>query len=122
MIEFDLTDWKHTFYLSGPMTGYPKYNYSAFERATNRLRGLGLKIISPHENPAPEQRMEEAPLWEYYMKLCKKQLEICTAIIMLRGWPESTGARLELEIMLKKEAPVFLYLENPGRLVRMSRR
>ena len=38
-----------TFYLAGPMSGYPEYNFDEFERWAEILRRGGLKIASPHE-------------------------------------------------------------------------
>ena len=31
------------------MTGYPDYNFPAFEQAANRLRAIGFDVVSPHE-------------------------------------------------------------------------
>ncbi len=37
-----------TIYISGPMTGYPEYNYPAFMAAEKKLRSLGHGyIINP---------------------------------------------------------------------------
>lgn len=98
-------------YLSGPMTGIPEFNYPEFARVSRILRYLGYKVESPHENPAPpsEQGLVGDDLWEYYMKLCKKQVERSEAIVLMQGWPESKGARLELEWALDLGHFVFFY-------------
>jgi hypothetical protein len=105
-LDFDLT-----YYLSGPMTGYDEYNYPAFEAACQTLRATGISIESPHENPAPPTRdaMTEAEIWSYYMEVCYKQMDKCQGIILMKGWPQSTGARQELEIAMQKEWPVWYY-------------
>lgn len=43
--EFDFSLW---YYLAGPMTGHPEYNYPAFEKATTVLEENGVKVKSPH--------------------------------------------------------------------------
>jgi nucleoside 2-deoxyribosyltransferase len=123
MIEFSPSDLDKIYYVSGPMTGYPDFNYPAFHRCCNRLRPMGFKIISPHEIKAPTQAFEnELAQWEWYMRQCEEQFtKVTGGIIMLRGWPESSGANRELGWALARALPVYLYLETPGRLVRMSR-
>src|SRR5688500_12091226 len=102
-----------THYLSGPMTGYENYNYAAFERACNRLRPMGLKIVSPHELQVPIDPMLPDELWEYMIAKCKKEMKKCNSIIMLQGWPESSGAWVEINIARERKFPMFFYLENP---------
>lgn len=36
-------------YIAGPMTGYPRWNFDAFEDAAHELRALGFAVTSPHE-------------------------------------------------------------------------
>lgn len=108
-------------YLSGPMTGYPSYNYAAFERAASDLRFMSWNIVSPHEIPAPSIPLEEDALWKYYMKECKKQMEGCDSIILMAGWPESRGANQELMWALEDDMTVYFYHEVRMEVVRMSR-
>jgi hypothetical protein len=100
-------------YLSGPMTGYPEYNYPAFAAASKWLREVAqFEVESPHENPSPETPLPEDDMWEYYMKLCKKQVERCEAIVLMAGWPESRGARQELTWSVERGMNV-IYLDRP---------
>lgn len=99
-----------TYYISGPMTGYPDFNYPLFEEVCKWAGKRGLKVISPHRNPAPTPEFLEAEgisAWEYYMRLCRKQVKECSGIIMLPGWPKSTGAREELALNLEDNKPVY---------------
>lgn len=116
-------------YLSGPMTGYPEYNYPAFRHAATWLRTVaGWEIESPHENPPPDNpdQYDDEATWQYYMELCQKQVERCESIVLLEGWPESRGARQELEWALARGMNV-IFLERPVagpayRIIPMSRR
>jgi hypothetical protein len=109
-------------YLSGPMTGYENFNYPAFQRATLHFRSMGMVIISPHEIPSPATELADEQMWEYYIAACLEEMKICNKIIMLEGWPESRGAKLELERALKLEMQVYFYWEVQGFLIKMSRR
>jgi len=112
---------EETFYLSGPMTGLPEYNYPKFERTTKILRSDGYKVLSPHENPPYTGGGDEHQKWLYYMDLCKTQVEQSTAILLMVGWPNSDGAVKELQWSINLGHGVFYYYEgSPYTLVPMD--
>lgn len=112
---------ENVYYLSGPMTGYPEYNYPEFERVKKILEKQGYRIESPHEcEPEPEGTPENE-LWEKMMLKCMKKMENCTAIILMEGWPESRGARRELEYAIHHGWPVFYFNPMTHIATRMSR-
>ena len=82
-------------YVSGPMTGYPEFNYPAFEDACKRLRAVGYEVVSPHEvNPADGTEHS----WEWYLRRDIIALMDCDNIVVLPGWEQSKGARVETEL------------------------
>jgi hypothetical protein len=90
-------DTSLTYYLSGPMNGIPDNNFPAFERATWTLRHNRLTIISPHEL--------KVNLKNDLMIMLGK----CEGLILLRGWPQSVGAGVELNLALALKWPIFYY-------------
>ena len=82
-------------YVSGPMTGYPEFNYPAFEEATARLRAAGHEVISPHEVNPPDDT--DHP-WEWFMRRDIVALMEAEAVVVLPGWESSRGAALETNI------------------------
>ena len=80
-------------YLSGPMSGLPKYNYPAFYEAAMRLRLKGVEVLSPAEGTVTHDKM-----WSDYMRRAIKMLCDCDYNVRLPGWANSTGARLETQI------------------------
>jgi len=87
------------YYLSGPMTGLPKFNYDTFERVTNQLRELGMKVRSPHEIDLEQDiKPEDNMGWQWYMKHAIKMEMECNVIVMLPGWTLSKGALIELHL------------------------
>lgn len=99
-----------TFYLSGPMTGLPEYNYPHFNAVAKQLRSQGMKILSPAEVDGGEQvtngEAEKKP-YSYWLKSAMRMMCEADAIIMLEGWTQSKGARAELDFALDCGLPAY---------------
>ena len=80
-------------YLSGPMSGLPKYNYTAFYEAAMKLRLKGVEVVSPAEGTVTNDKM-----WSDYMRRAIKMLCDCDFNVPLPGWQQSKGAQLEAQI------------------------
>lgn len=91
-------------YVSGPMRGYPDFNYPAFDAAAERLRALGCEVVNPVDigrafgtadeiNASPE-------LVEKVLRADLSAVAGCDTIYLLRGWTTSEGARRELNVAL----------------------
>lgn len=120
-IDQDIVDMESTYYISGPMTGYPEYNYPYFNTVKLRLQYLGFKVVSPVDIEPVERTpgMSEDIFWSRCIERCVKMMDECDAIILLSGWPKSKGARLELTLALERSWPIYYYLDPPGRLLNM---
>ena len=79
-------------YLSGPMSGYPDYNYPEFNRVAKLLRGKGYKVINPAEVETKEKT------WEAYMRADIKLLMDADRVVLLGGWERSRGSCLEVSL------------------------
>jgi hypothetical protein len=114
------------YYLAGPMTGIPQFNFPAFEEAAKVLRrDYGLIIISPVETdlPAPREfclassdgKLDEKGLvgGESWGKILGRDVELiadaCSGIILLPNWDTSAGARLEAFVGLLRGYPLYEY-------------
>lgn len=122
MVQSDVLDPEGIYYVSGPMTGIDQYNYPYFNLVSTRLRYLGLEVRSPSEIPTPPTELKDMDLWKWCMDRCMSLMEGCDNIVLLRGWPKSSGARKELEYALANDFTVHFYADPPGKLVNMSRR
>lgn len=102
-----------TYYIAGPMTGIEGHNYPAFEKATAHLRRDGLKVLSPHEFfPPPGEDFD--PVLGRIQRLRKDVsfLSNCDATLLLPGWSESRGARMELNLALELGMRVYYFHNN----------
>lgn len=99
------------FYLAGPMSGIPQFNFPAFDTAAGRLRDLGHEIVSPAELDDEQTRAEalESPdgkptqrdkvnghTWgDFLARDVKIVADQVQGVVFLPGWERSRGAKLE---------------------------
>lgn len=94
-----------TIYVSGPMSGYKEHNFPAFEAATKDLRGKGYTVISPHEN----DNGDTSNTWHYYMRQDIVHVAKCNQVLVLEGWENSRGARVEVFLARMLGIPIQHY-------------
>ena len=101
-------------YLSGPMTGYPDFNYPAFRKAASIFRMNGLEVFDPSECFDGDQTLSK----ETYMREDITAVLKATLVVTLDGWEQSSGARLEVEVAKAIGIPVESYNEFIIKLAR----
>lgn len=109
-------------YIAGPMSHIPQFNYPLFDRAANALRNSGYKVRSPAEmddehvraaalaspdgdlrvfNDSLQKHGHEPETWgDFLSRDVKLIADECDGIIFLPGWHNSRGARLEAYVAL----------------------
>jgi hypothetical protein len=80
-------------YIAGPMSGYPDLNSPLFRKVAAELRAAGIDVRNPAEH---DHGTNEG--WQFYMRHGIRLLLDCDAILLLPGWEDSQGARLEYDI------------------------
>lgn len=80
-------------YLSGPISGIENGNQEAFAQAEARLARKGATVVNPHK--VCSHFDQGSTTWVQYMQADIKAMMDCDSIYMLRGWENSTGARIE---------------------------
>ena len=90
-------------YISGPMTGYPAFNYPAFNKLAKELRVAGHEVINPAENFGGEDGRPRVD----YMRLDIAHVLSATHVMVLPGWESSRGASLEVEIGRELGLPII---------------
>lgn len=90
-------------YIAGPMTGIADHNFPAFTEAASKYRRRGYDVVSPHElHPHTDKS------WHWYLKRDLKAMLDCDAVVVLRGWHNSRGARLERATAEAVNMPVYI--------------
>lgn len=99
--DWDISEHFGTYYLAGPMRGYPQFNFPTFLMAARSLKTRGLTVLSPAEKDIeagfdPTQPIEgqgfdlhAAFVWDFNAVIRS------TGIILLPGWEKSCGAKAE---------------------------
>lgn len=101
-----------TYYLAGPMTGLPEYNYPEFTWACEWLRShQGLTVASPHE-VIYDAKPGELPYNDYIVGGLNL-LKTCQGVILLPGWASSNGVvHHELRAARARALPVYYILRH----------
>lgn len=86
-----------TIYIAGPMTGYPEFNYPKFKAVAAELRAGGLDVRSPADDEPPNAYTTDQP-YGFYLRRSLRILLDCDEIVLLPGWQDSLGARIEHDI------------------------
>ena len=101
-------------YLAGPMRGIDQFNFPMFDSVARFLRFAGRTVVSPAEhdramgfdetkNSLDGFDMKEAILWDL------EQVANCERIVLLPGWEQSSGVKVELALaeMLHKDVAYY---------------
>lgn len=116
-----------TVYLSYPMTGIELFNFPAARKAAEALRANGFDVWVPGENEIPTEdelaarTVSRKQRQAYLSKDIDIIQEVADAVVVLPGWEESEGCKLELAVAQAIGVPVFEFphgaiLRDPIRL------
>lgn len=122
-------------YLAGPMSGKPGFNYPEFDRIAAILRRQAYPIVSPaeFEHESHRKRIAEANGDEDHDEIGTPWADClardvavvsnprCVGIILIDGWHESRGALLETQVASSLGKPLFEFSEAPLALTQIDR-
>lgn len=103
-------------YISGPMTGYPNYNYPAFFDAEERLRDSGFDVVNPARHEDAD--LPEDPQWPDFMRVAMRALSRVDMVAVLPRADASRGANCEVAWALDlglPTVPLQQVLSSPHR-------
>ncbi|MFB5192773.1 DUF4406 domain-containing protein [Alicyclobacillus fastidiosus] len=92
-------------YISGPMSGLPNFNRLAFNVAAKALRDAGHEVFNPAELDIPDGT------WGHYMREALKGMLDCDHVMLLPGWGNSTGAKIEVDLARRLNIPVQSFFD-----------
>lgn len=102
------------YYLAGPMTGIPHHNYPSFKEARERIRSMGYEVFCPAEHAESEGYEDTTPVTREWVQekmriFVSTIVNDCDGVIVLPGWPQSEGAKVEVAVAVSAGKPVFAY-------------
>jgi hypothetical protein len=117
-----------TYYLAGPMSGIPRFNFPLFYRVTETLRIAGMSIVSPAElddqedkgaamtstdgDPNNRVHMGGKTWADFLARDVKLIADKVQGIIFLPEWYKSRGARLEAFVgLLQADFEFFQFVD-----------
>lgn len=102
-------------YLAGPMRGYPRFNFDAFDAAAADLRAQGWTVISPadidREHGFDPDKHDES-YFSDFRDLIRRDVEAVLTtdcIVLLPGWDRSVGVAAELAVAKWAGKPALLH-------------
>ena len=113
-------------YLAGPMTGIPQFNFPLFYEAAGVIRAVSqFDVLSPAEIDSKKSRLAaemnvvgDPDLYrdmtgETWGDLLSRDVKLIAdeadGVIVLPGWEQSRGARLEVFVAALSDKPVYDY-------------
>jgi hypothetical protein len=109
-IERNLREPHKSIYLSGPITGIEGYNKIEFENYEKHFSSQGYHVINPHK--LTEGIDTTSWTWEMFMTIDIPFLLLCAEVVVLPGWQNSKGARLEISNAFFLNKKLFYGLEK----------
>ena len=77
-------------YISGPMSGCVDFNRRVFDLAEIHLFASGYSVLNPGKI-----RLDRTAGWDEYMRAAIRMMIRADKILLLPGWGESRGAKIE---------------------------
>ncbi len=111
---------KPYFYLAGPMTNIPQFNFPAFDKAAKILRDAGYNLVNPAELDEEKERKlcmestegstgDSTMTWRQCLR---RDVDIvlddnCVGVFLLDNWTSSGGARMETYVASSAGVPLY---------------
>lgn len=101
-------------YIAGPMSGYPLYNFPAFDEARDSLTKLGYSVVSPADLDRkagfdPHISIVDKKFLDEAMTRDLIAIQCADCLVMLPGWQQSTGALAEFHLARWRHIPIYQY-------------
>ena len=94
-------------YIAGPITNRLDTYKLDFASAKAYLESKGHLVMSPHVLPLGFD-------WEDYLEISIEMMMACDAVYVLKGWEESKGTKLEIEMAEKYKMEIIYQEEGDG--------
>jgi len=98
-------------FLSGPMTGHENFNFDKFNFIENVLKQYGVDVVNPVricKKYKKEHVLGDKAVFDKMVAEQQEAEKTCNAIMLLHGWQNSKGVKLELKTAANLDFKFFL--------------
>ena len=95
-------------YICGPMTGKENWNHDMFHKVTQEFRAVNFQVCNPAEFFDGDTTRDRKD----YMREAFKYIHEADTIVLLPGWEESKGARVEAAMATELDLTIVEYVEH----------
>ena len=97
-------------FISGPMTGYPDFNFPLFNAVSKILIQKGFDVVNPVNiclKYKKEKVLSDKDVFTAMIDEQQKEERKCTVLLLLPGWEDSVGVRLELQTAIELKMKII---------------
>lgn len=98
-----MPDRRPILYLAGKMRGEDGLNFDTFDKYAERLRSKGYLVINPAETMGGDMGIPR----KICMEIDAAYVGAADAVVLIPGWQDSPGAKLEAILAHNLEIPTF---------------
>ncbi len=109
---------KPKMYVSLPITGVEHLQDETERLAFNRVKSLGYWAYLPSRLAKRVETVVEKPKYKHYISFDLWTISRCDAMLLMHGWENSIGCKIEIKFALKYDIPIFRY--NMVRFTKMD--
>ena len=98
-------------FLSGPMTGIKDFNFPLFNQVAAKYRELGYEVVNPVDickKFKKERVLSDKAVFDKMIAEQQEAERTCNVLMLLPGWEDSRGVRLELKTALELDFQIIV--------------
>ena len=106
----NLNTKKDKIFISGPMTGYPDFNFPLFNKVSEILTSQGFDVVNPVticKKYKRERVLSDKTVFDSMISEQQDAERKCTTLLLLPKWEESIGVRLELQTAIELKMKII---------------
>lgn len=101
-------------FIAGPMTGIEHFNFPLFDSVAESLRKEGYQVVNPVDvcrRFKKEHVLADKKLFDKMISQQQEAEKTCDVLLLLPGWENSKGVRLELKTAIDKDMRIVQWVD-----------
>lgn len=101
-------------FIAGPMTGIEHFNFPLFDVVAKILRNEGYQVVNPADicrRFKKEHVLADKKVFDTMISQQQEAEKTCDVLLLLPGWENSKGVRLELKTAIDKDMRIVQWVD-----------